>query len=167
MTEREFDRAVLPILRHPLVNKTRKCIQHGDITVYGHSLAVARYSVRLARLFKIPCDMKSLARGAVLHDFFLYDWHETNDCGDGLHGFAHPKTALRNASRCFELNSTERDIIRKHMWPLTFFCMPARRESWIVCFVDKFCSVLETLGINRYGNDTFTPEEAKKFFEKK
>lgn len=153
----EFNAAIIPIVDNDSMQTTKECIQHGNISVYGHSLAVAHYSVALAQKLKIRCDLRSLARGAALHDFFLYDWHKMNNCGDGLHGFAHPKTALRNASSQFELNNCERDIIGKHMWPLTISKMPMRRESWIVCLVDKYCSLLETLKINRYGNESFTP----------
>lgn len=153
-----FNSAILPIINNESMQTTKSCMQHGKISVYGHSLAVAHYSVAFAEKLRIRCDFVSLARGAALHDFFLYDWHKTNNVGDGLHGFAHPKTALRNASAQFELNVCEADIISKHMWPLTITKLPHKRESWIVCLIDKYCSLLETLKINRYGNESFTPE---------
>lgn len=49
--------------------------QHGRMSVYEHSLAVARMCLRIAKYFPGEVDMRSLVRGALLHDYFLYDWH--------------------------------------------------------------------------------------------
>lgn len=152
---RDFQRIILPILLNEKMQLTKKFVQHGNVSVFAHSVAVAVYSERLARALRIRHDMKSLIRGALLHDFFLYDWHKTSNIGDGLHGFAHPYTALKNASLEFSLNPLEKDIIRKHMWPLTLTKLPTRRESWLVCLVDKYCSVLETLHLSRYNDGSF------------
>lgn len=45
------------------------------MSVYEHSLAVARMCLRIAKYFPGEVDMRSLVRGALLHDYFLYDWH--------------------------------------------------------------------------------------------
>ena len=71
-------------------------IQHGSTSVYEHSVKVAYTSLYFARRFRLNIDEKSLIRGALLHDYFLYDWHE-KDKSHRLHGFYHPSTALRNA----------------------------------------------------------------------
>lgn len=153
--QRSFEKTAKPIVTHHKMQQTKKLIQHGDVSVFAHSLAVAAYSVKLARKLGIKYDRRSLIRGALLHDFFLYDWHKTNNVGDGLHGFAHPNTASKNAVKYFKLNKRELDIIRKHMWPLTLTKIPRYRESWLVCMADKYCSLLETLGLNKYNNETF------------
>jgi hypothetical protein len=44
----------------------------------------------------------------MLHDFYLYDWHETGP-GHRLHGFTHPAPAAENAARCFGISRKERD----------------------------------------------------------
>ena len=150
-----FVKTAAPIVRHEKMQSTKKLIQHGDVSVFAHSLAVAAYSVKLADKLGMRVDKKSLIRGAILHDFFLYDWHKTNNVGDGLHGFAHPNTASKNAVRHFRLNKRELDIIRKHMWPLTITKLPKYKESWLVCAADKYCSLLETLGMNKYNDNTF------------
>ena len=67
-----------------------------------------------------------------------------------LHGFYHPGIALRNASAEYRLTPRERDIIKKHMWPLTVV-PPMCREAWIVTMADKWCSTLETLRL-RHGH---------------
>ena len=47
-----------------------------------------------------------------------------------------------NARRVFELSEVERDIIRKHLFPLTPV-PPRYREGWLVVLADKVCSVYE------------------------
>jgi uncharacterized protein len=150
-----FDKIAEPIIGHERMQHTRKLIQHGNVSVFAHCMAVAAYSIKLADKLGLRYDRKSLIRGALLHDFFLYDWHKINNVGDGLHGFAHPNTASKNAVRYFRLNKRELDIIRKHMWPLTITKIPRYKESWLVCIVDKYCSLLETLGLSRYDDYTF------------
>ncbi|MCL1788763.1 MAG: HD family phosphohydrolase [Oscillospiraceae bacterium] len=138
---------IADILGAPEMIKTKDYVQHGDVSVFSHSVAVAEYSCRFARKMRIKVDFRSLIRGALLHDFFLYDWH---DDWDKLHGFKHPRIALENADNQFSLNKKERNIIRKHMWPMTFINMPTCKEAWLVCFVDKYCSLLETFKIFKY-----------------
>lgn len=164
---KSFINTAHPIVWNKKMQSTRKLIQHGDVSVFAHSVAVAKYSVMLAKKLGIKFDERSLIRGALLHDFFLYDWHKINDVGDGLHGFAHPNTASKNAVRNFSLNKRELDIIRKHMWPLTLTKLPKFRESWLVCLVDKYCSVLETLRLNSYGDKTFIPHSHREHFREK
>ena len=128
--------------------KSRGFIQHGDISVHRHSLAVARASLRLSDNLErlgIRCHKRELIRGALLHDYFLYDWHDKNRPDfRPLHGFHHAGTALRNASKEYDLTDREKDIIKKHMWPLNPV-PPMCREAWIVTCADKYCSTLETL----------------------
>ncbi|MBR0163125.1 MAG: HD domain-containing protein [Lachnospiraceae bacterium] len=117
-------------------------IQHGSVTTYDHVLDVARLSYRINKAFRISARERELVRGALLHDYFLYDWHHW----DGpLHGPYHPKAALKNAKRDFDLTKREENIIRSHMWPLTPLHIPKTREAVIVCIADKICSARETL----------------------
>ena len=118
--------------------------QHGRISVFDHSINVARTSLKLAGLLGIAVNKRELARGALLHDYFLYDWHE-KDKSHCLHGFRHAGTALRNARQDFSLSKTEENIISRHMFPLTPL-PPLCREAWIVCIADKYCAVKETAG---------------------
>ena len=57
---------------------TRGFIQHGNVSVYAHVLSVALASLAIADALArlgIRVDRPSLTRGALLHDYFLYDWH--------------------------------------------------------------------------------------------
>ena len=135
------------ILRSPTMDQERTIPQHGSTTCYDHSVAVTLCSIRLAQKWGWDVDWRSLVRGALLHDYFLYDWHE-KDGGHRLHGFRHPAFALYNASKDFSLNRKEKNIIARHMFPLTVL-PPRCLEAWIVCFVDKYCAFSETMGDGR------------------
>lgn len=127
---------------------TRRHIQHGNMTVYSHVMNVARYSLLLNKKFRLGCNKHDLIRGALLHDYFLYDWHDKNrENYQMLHGFYHPGIALKNAEKEYRLSPREKDIIKKHMWPLTVV-PPRCREAWIVTTADKYCSLLETLKLH-------------------
>lgn len=121
----------------------KDCLQHGNTTVFSHSVNVAYFSLYLAERLGIRVDKAALVRGALLHDYFLYDWHEKNR-EHSLHGFFHPRTALNNARADFSLTEIEENIIIRHMFPLTLV-PPTCREAWIVCIADKYCAVRETV----------------------
>ena len=129
------------ILLSPEMQREQNFIQHGSTTCYAHSANVACMALYLADVLHLRVDRLSLARGALLHDYFLYDWH-TPDPAHRLHGFRHAGTALRNADRDFELNDTERDMIKKHMFPLNI-ALPRYRETALVSAADKISAVME------------------------
>ena len=122
---------------------TQKYMQHSDISVYKHCISVAYTSVELADRLAWNVNRRELIRGALLHDYFLYDWHEAEDW-HRLHGFRHPFFALARAEEDFELTSCERNIIVRHMFPLVPV-PPTCREAWIVCLADKWCALRETV----------------------
>lgn len=129
------------LISNPDVNTMNDFIQHSDTTCLDHCIAVSYRSYKIAKLLNL--DYKSAARGGLLHDFFLYDWHIKGN-RRGLHGLTHPKTAHHNAKQRFTLNKIEQDIILKHMWPLT--PKPPRYvESLVVLMVDKYCAALEIM----------------------
>lgn len=92
----EVDHAARQLAQAGRLDLTREFIQHGDVTVYTHVTSVARASLSFAeRLGRVgvSVDRASLLRGALLHDYFLYDWHDP-DPSHRLHGFRHPFFAL-------------------------------------------------------------------------
>ena len=82
----------------------------------------------------------------MLHDLFLYDWRVRQPDRKGLHAFTHGKVACNNACKLFDLNEKEKDIIIKHMWPVTIE-FPKSIEGFILTFVDKYCALSESLDI--------------------
>lgn len=129
---------------------SKQYIQHGKKSVFQHSVDVAKMSIKISRLLPFEFKEREIIRGALLHDYFLYDWHnrkvKIRKPGDifKLHGFTHASTAMRNADRDFHLSEIEKEIIRKHMWPLNA-SPPKNREAWVVTFADKICSIKETV----------------------
>lgn len=139
----EFLCIIDDIITNETVKQMKNFRQHCDTSCYEHCLHVAYYSYFLCK--KLGLDYISTARAAMLHDLFLYDWRKKYRNVDlsGLHAFIHPKIALKNASELFELNNLEKDIIEKHMWPVTL-SFPKYKESYIVTIMDKYSACLET-----------------------
>lgn len=118
--------------------------QHGDVSTYQHCVRVARTSLGIARALHLKVDDDCLETGALLHDFYLYDWHD-RDSSRPHHATRHPLYAAENAASVFDVDPRVLDIIRTHMWPLPPTRVPASREAWIVCVADKWCSLQETV----------------------
>lgn len=145
------------ILESDNFQSTRNYIQHGSIPVHRHCIDVAGQSIAISKFLRIPCNERELIRGALLHDYFLYDWHEPHKVNPlKLHGFFHPGIALTNALKEYDLTDREKDIIKKHMWPLTAV-PPMCREAWIVTTADKYCSLMETIHIYK-GHGVLLPK---------
>ena len=117
-------------------------ISHGTTTLRQHVVAVTLLALNISEKLHLDIDKEALIRGALLHDYYLYDWHEKKL--KELHGFHHPVKALKEALKDFKLTEKEKDIIRHHMYPLTFNT-PKSREAWLICISDKICAWGETL----------------------
>ena len=132
---------VLDILQYEKYQKLKEFNHHWEFSIFEHCVNVAYYSYIIAK--KLKLDYVSTVRGAMLHDFFLYNW-KTHKPKEGVHGKVHPIIAYKNASEKFELNEKEKDIILKHMFPVTSK-PPKYIESWIVCIIDTLCATKEML----------------------
>ena len=141
----EITKYGIEILNSDNMQLNKKFIQHGTTSVYEHSMNVTIMCLKLAKKFKIKVDTKTLVRGALLHDYFLYDWHEKNKL-HRLHGFRHAKFAYNNAKEEYNLNKIEKNMILTHMFPLNLR-IPRYKESVILCLADKICATKETIEI--------------------
>lgn len=143
--EHEYYEIIQDIDGHEEFMKLKEYFHHNS-SIYAHVQDVAYLSYRICKFLKL--DYRSAARGALLHDYFLYDWrnHDVPDLPrEKFHGIEHPTIALANAKKHFFLNEIEEDIIKKHMWPLTLV-VPKYKESFIVSFADKYLSSKEFIG---------------------
>ena len=143
--EHEYYEIIQDIDGHEEFIKLKEYFHHNS-SIYAHVQDVAYLSYRICKFLKM--DYRSAARGALLHDYFLYDWrnHDVPDLPrKKFHGIEHPTIALANAKKHFSLNEIEEDIIKKHMWPLTLV-VPKYKESFIVSFADKYLSSKEFIG---------------------
>ena len=121
----------------------KQYIQHGQVTTYDHVTSVAGMSCKLGRLLHVKTDRDLMIRGALLHDFYLYDWHSKRLAK--LHGFYHPGIACRNAVREYGIDEKTQNLIHSHMWPMTITLLPKSREAFLVSAADKLVSFHETL----------------------
>ncbi len=135
----EFLDIVNDIIINEEVQKLKLYKHHYAYTRFEHSLSVAYYSYIICRVLHL--DYESIARAGLLHDLFFYGC-EDKTIRPKKHISNHPKVALKNAEALFSLNDKEKDIILKHMWPLTF-TPPKYLESFIITFVDKYCALKE------------------------
>ena len=138
---REFFDYAKPIIKDPRYQAMKKFIHHGNTSLYRHSVMTAFIAFKKGKKKK-RIDMESLVKGALLHDYFLYDWHVLEG-RKRLHGFRHPWIAASNAIRDFNVNKKVVGIIQTHMWPLTFYYPPHSREAWIVAHADKIATHID------------------------
>lgn len=138
------------ILRSDNFKSSAKNIQHSNVSVMKHSMKVAYASMWITRKLRLKCNKEDLVRGALLHDYFLYDWHDDDHRGlKNLHGFYHPGVALKNAMAEYTLTDRQKNIISSHMWPLTLRHIPKCKEAWVVTAADKYVSTMESLRLNK------------------
>ena len=142
---REIEHFIKDLKNHEKVCEMKNYTQHGKISTYQHCYQVACTSYAMNNKLHLHADKKSLLTGAMLHDFFLYDWHDKDNRPKGLHGYRHAKCAAKNARKYFDVNDKVHHIISTHMWPLNLTKLPRNREAWIVCLADKYVSAKETL----------------------
>ena len=102
-------------------------------------------SLWISRRLRLRVDTKSLLVGALLHDFFLYDWH-----GSGWqHSYLHAERARANAVKHFAVDESTQHVIRSHMWPLGITHVPRTKEAILVNISDKIVSLRETILMRR------------------
>lgn len=155
---KRFDELSAPTLKSGRLYQLASFTQHGTTSTLDHVIAVAYSSLAFAMNAGIKVDERALVRGALLHDYYLYDWHDHDAAPDNWHGFTHPRHALNNAREDFpDLTPVEEDIILHHMFPLVPI-PPHTKEAWIVTTCDKACSTAETLTGNPYKKDGFNPK---------
>ena len=138
--DREYKKIVKDIFRNVEFKKLYN-IEHHGISRMEHSIKISYYSYKIAK--KLGMDYVSVARGGLLHDFFL-DGDERNGKEKFLDTFTHPKRALNTSMEYFNVNDIEKNIIVSHMFPI-YISMPKYKESFLVNLVDKVIGCKELL----------------------
>ncbi len=124
-------------------------VQHGTTSTLLHCIAVAYEANKLAIRFGMDdARRRETVRAALLHDYYLYDWHDGEDW-HRMHGFRHARFAAENARADYpDLTQDEENAIRRHMFPLTPV-PPSSSVGWVVTLADKKCAAYETRVRNR------------------
>ncbi|MDD3028156.1 MAG: HD domain-containing protein [Erysipelotrichaceae bacterium] len=122
-------------------------IAHGTKTVADHCRDVAIMSVTITEKLNMTIDHRRLIIAALLHDYYLYDWH-VKDENHNLHGFFHGKKASDNALRDYKVDREIQNAIKRHMFPLTPI-PPTTKIGIVVTLADKICATKETLRISK------------------
>lgn len=138
-----FKRVYHEVRKDSRFDKNEEFIQHGKTTVKIHCINVAHTALYMSTVLRLKVDEEQLIRGALLHDYFMYDWHEKS-LKNSIHGYTHGGTALSEAKKDFKLSAVERDMIKHHMFPLTPH-PPRSQEGIILCIADKLCATNETI----------------------
>ena len=91
----EFMELVQDILHIDDVQELRDYVQHCKTTRLQHCVNVAYYTFLISR--RLNLNVRSATRGALLHDFYLYDWKNNEQPIEGRHSVVHPQVALAMA----------------------------------------------------------------------
>jgi len=121
--------------------------QHGRVSTYEHVFRVAFLAYFICKKLYIKVDYRALIMCCILHDFYLYDWHNHTK-GMPLfkkHGFVHPMIARDNAKKYFDVDDKVARAIESHMWPLNINEIPNSKEAWLLCIADKLEASMEII----------------------
>lgn len=142
---RTLESALAPYEDTEPVRRMASYTQHGTVSTLDHCKSVARLSLWICRRLHLRVNTNALLVGALLHDFYLYDWH-----GSGWrHSYLHPERARANAVAQFGVDEPTQHVIRCHMWPLGITHVPTTKEAIVVNIADKIVSLRETVLMRR------------------
>ena len=139
--------------------KSLKEDTHHNTSKYDHLLRVSKLSYKIAKHTK--ANVVETTRAGLLHDFF-FGGRKDSQRNSYLN---HPYTSAMNAKERFNINESEAEIIKTHMFHHTFFRSiipfinpnekvkikegkPKTKEAWIVCLSDFIVSAYEGLRFN-------------------
>ncbi len=138
----EYCEIVKDIMNNPKVREMKQYPHHGKIDTHFHTVYVSYSVFRIAKKLKRE-DCADITRAALLHDFYLYDWHKTKH--EIPHAWYHPKQAVINAEKYIgSLTKMQREMILYHMWPLAK--TPRSVGGFILTFCDKHCADMDLIG---------------------
>ena len=138
--DQNYMNIIKDIISNEMVQKMKEYRQHYNVSCFDHCLYVSYNLYKICK--KHNLDYTSAARAGLIHDLFLYDWRKRENGRKGLHAYTHSKTAYENANKIFKLNDIEKDIVLKHMWPVTLG-IPKYKESFLITIIDKYFAYSE------------------------
>lgn len=140
LNDDEFVNIISDILANEEFQKLANYTHHNSNRLQ-HSINVSYDAYKLCK--KLNLDYKSVSRAALLHDFFLIDNYAINRRKRLKTLMMHPRYALENSLKYFELSDMEKNIIVTHMFPLGLD-VPRYKESILVDLVDDYVAIRES-----------------------
>ena len=134
---------VSDIIESRQIQELKSITHHVSTTRFQHCINVSYYSYIVCR--KLSLNARSAARAGLMHDLFYYDrkkYNSSRSKGQASHSKNHAMQASANAAEITDITRLERDMIEKHMWPMTR-PRPSYKETYIITVIDKYCAVLE------------------------
>ena len=123
---------------------------HRGSNCYEHSFKVAKKAIRKSiKSAKKNLNLEVVLIGAILHDYYLYDWRQDRSRLKG-HANNHPGIAIENAIRDFDISEEVKAVIKSHMWPINIRTFPNTKEARIVSLADKAVTIGESLSTKKY-----------------
>ena len=130
------------------IQRMKSIPMHRGCNCYIHSFRVARRAIKDALRHR-KVNLKNILLGAILHDYYLYDWRVEHS-RKKHHTANHPKIAIENASTDFGIGDEVKAIIDSHMWPMNFKIFPKTKEARITGNADTIVATREVLTSIRY-----------------
>lgn len=140
----ELEEIYQTFLNDEKIKRMKDINMHRGSNCFEHSFKVAKKAIRWANRSRRKINFQTLLIGAILHDYYLYDWRKDRS-KKKRHGRNHPSIAAENASRDFAISKDIKYIIKTHMWPINSHSFPKTIEAKIVSMCDKAVTVGESL----------------------
>ena len=128
--------------------KMKDISMHRGSNCYIHSFKVAKLAIKRA-LRHNKGNLYIILLGAILHDYYLYDWRKDRSKMNH-HLSEHPYVAAENAERDFGIHAPIKKVIQSHMWPVNFSEFPKTKEARIISNADKTIYLREIVCSKRY-----------------
>lgn len=136
MQDNEYKLIVDDILKNKTFKKLKDETHHVNTNRYDHSLKVSYQAYKISK--KLNLDYTSVARAALLHDFFFNKEFSNKN----VRILTHYKSSVKNALKITDLNEKEKNIIESHMYPVGGK-VPKSMEALVVDLVDDTISFKE------------------------
>lgn len=126
------------LISQEIVRRMMYYNQHGRMNTLLHCMNVSYTSYKICQCLNI--DPYDVVRAAILHDFYLYDWHKAKSIWQ--HALLHSSKVVRNIEKYhLPLNKKQKKMILSHMFPLA--PIPSSLGGWILTLADKYCTCIE------------------------
>ena len=146
--EKQLEDVYQSFLHDERILKMKEISMHRGSNCYIHSFKVAKLAIKRALRHK-KGNLYTILVGAILHDYYLYDWRK--DRSKMRHHMSnHPYVAAKNAERDFEIHESIKKVIHSHMWPVNITDFPKTKEARIISNADKTIYLKEIICSKRY-----------------